>query len=231
MTVRYAIYVVPPTDSPLWRMASTWLGREPETGAEELPALPLWLARDRWREITREPRRYGFHGTLKPPLTLASGRTHDGLAAALSLFASEMQPLPPVALHVASIGGFLALVLREPSAPLKRLADLAVERFDRFRAPPTPAELAGRRQVPLSTRQEEYLSRWGYPYVFDEFRYHMTLTGRLPDPERPRVAALLTELLAPALAQPIPLGLALFVQKDRDSPFTLVRRFRLGSPP
>ncbi|HEV2676017.1 MAG TPA: DUF1045 domain-containing protein [Aliidongia sp.] len=230
MTVRYAIYAVPPADSPLWRMACTWLGRDPETGIEVSPDLPLWLGRERWSQITREPRHYGFHGTLKPPISLANGRTPDGLAAALSLFASELPPPPPIALHVAAIGGFLALMPREPSPPLKRLADLAVERFDRFRAPPTPAEFARRRQVPLSTRQEEYLSRWGYPYVFDEYRFHMTLTGRLPDPERPRIAACLTELLAPALAQPIPLVLALFVQSEPEQPFALQRRFRLGAP-
>ena len=229
MTVRYAIYAVPSTESPLWRMACVWLGRDPETGAEDLPGLPLWLSRERWHEITREPRLYGFHGTLKPPMSLAGGRTHDGLAAALSLFAAEMPPLPPLALHVGTLGGFLALLPREPSAPLKRLADLAVERFDRFRAPQTAEELARRRQVPLSTRQEEYLARWGYPYVFDEYRFHMTLTGRLPDAERARVAAYLTELLAPAVAQPIPLTLALFVQKSPDAPFSLARRLRLGA--
>jgi putative phosphonate metabolism protein len=228
MTVRYAIYAVPPAESPLWRMACTWLGRDPESGAEALPSLPLWLQRERWREITDDPRHYGFHGTLKPPMTLAGGRTEDGLAAALALFASEMAPLPPTSLHVAALGGFLALVPRELPAPLKRLADLAVERFDRFRAPPTPAEIARRRQVPLSTRQEEYLARWGYPYVFDEFRFHMTLTGRLPDAERPRIAAYLTEFLAPALAQPVPLGLALFAQRTADAPFGLVRRLRQG---
>jgi hypothetical protein len=28
-------------------------------------------------------------------------------------------------------------------------------------------------------RQRNYLDRWGYPYVMEEFRFHMTLTGRL----------------------------------------------------
>jgi len=229
LSVRYAIYAVPPADQPLWRLASTWLGRDSETGAEAPPDLPLWLARDRWRELTRDARQYGFHGTLKPPMTLAGGRTPDGLDAALSLFASEQMALPPLALQVATLGGFLALVPREPSAALKRLADLAVERFDRFRAPSTEAELARRRQVPLSTRQEEYLARWGYPYVFDEYRFHMTLTARLSDTDRPRIAAYLTDLLAPALAQPTTLGMALFVQDTRETPFRLARRFRLGS--
>jgi len=230
MSVRYAIYAVPPAAQPLWRMATTWLGRDPESGAEAMPDLPLWLARDRWREITRDARQYGFHGTLKSPMTLAGGRTSDGLAAALSLFASEINPLPPLSLQVSTIAGFLALVPREPSPALKRLADLAVERFDRFRAPSTPDELARRRQAPLSTRQEEHLARWGYPYVFDEYRFHMTLTSRLPDAERARVAAHLTDLLAPALAQPVPLTMALFVQNDPAAPFHLARRLRLGAP-
>lgn len=229
MSVRYAIYAVPPADQPLWRMASTWLGRDPETGAEAVPDLPLWLARERWREITGDARRYGFHGTLKPPMVLAGGRTPDGLDAALSLFASEFAALPPVALQVATIGGFLALVPREPSAALKRLADLAVERFDRFRASSTEAEFARRRQVPLSTRQEEYLSRWGYPYVFDEYRFHMTLTTRLPDTERARVQAYLGDLLAPALTDATPLTMALFAQDRPETSFRMVRRFRLGA--
>ena len=229
LSVRYAIYAVPPADRPLWRLASTWLGRDPDTGTEAPPELPLWLARDRWRDLTRDARHYGFHGTLKPPMTLAGGRTPDGLDAALSQFASEQAALPPLALQVATLGGFLALVPREPSAALKRLADLAVERFDRFRAPSTETELARRRQVPLSTRQEEYLSRWGYPYVFDEYRFHMTLTARLPDTDRPRIAAYLADLLAPALAQPTALNMALFVQDGRETPFRLARRFRLGT--
>ncbi len=208
-------------------MAASWLGRDPESGIEAVPDLPLWLPRERWRDITRDARHYGFHGTLKPPMVLADGRTVDGLDAALAQFASEISGLPPLPLQVAAIGGFLALLPREPAPALKRLADLAVERFDRFRAPSTPAELARRRQVPLSTRQEEYLSRWGYPYVFDEYRFHMTLTSRLPDAERPRIAAYLADLLAPALEQPVPLTMALFTQAQAEAPFQLTRRLRL----
>jgi putative phosphonate metabolism protein len=229
MSVRYAIYAVPPAEQPLWRLASTWLGRDPESGAEDLPDLPRWLAPARWREITADARHYGLHGTLKPPMVLAGGRKQEGLDAALSLFASEQAPLPPLLLQVATLGGFLALVPRDPAPALMKLADLAVERFDRFRMPATAAEVAKRRRVPLSTRQEEYLARWGYPYVFDEYRFHMTLTNRLPDAERIRISSHLTDLLAPALFQPVQLGLALFVQDSREAPFRLARRLRFGA--
>jgi putative phosphonate metabolism protein len=230
MTERYAIYAVPPADQPLWRMASAWLGRDPESGTESLPDLPPWLAHARWREITGDARHYGFHGTLKPPMALASGATPDGLDAALSLFAADVPPLPPLALQVSTIGGFVALLPREASAALNRLAGLAVEQFDKFRAPATAAELAHRRRAPLSARQEANLIRWGYPYLFDDYRFHMTLTGYLPETERGPVEAYLSDLLAPALAHPMPLTLALFVQNTRQTPFRLVRRLPLGAP-
>ncbi len=42
-------------------------------------------------------------------------------------------------------------------------------------------ELQRRRAANLTPRQEFLLMHWGYPYVLDEFRFHMTLTRRLPD--------------------------------------------------
>jgi putative phosphonate metabolism protein len=228
MTMRYALYAVPAASHPLWGDAAAWLGRDVETGAEPPPTLPPWLDRARWQEITAEPRRYGFHGTLKPPMTLAAGETEAGLEEALAQFAAEQKPPPPVRLEVAAISGFVAL-LPEPAAPaLLRLADLCVEQFDRFRAPSTAAELARRRQAGLNPLQEAHLRRWGYPYVFDQFRYHMTLSGRLHAPERDRVIAWLSTLLGPALAGPVPLELGLFVQARADAPFHLRRRFAMA---
>ncbi|RYF67274.1 MAG: DUF1045 domain-containing protein, partial [Comamonadaceae bacterium] len=31
----------------------------------------------------------------------------------------------------------------------------------------------------LSARQDELMQLWGYPFVLEEFRFHMTITGRL----------------------------------------------------
>ena len=53
-----------------------------------------------------------------------------------------------------------------------------------FARPPGAAELERRRKAGLSAAQEKMLLRWGYPYVLDEFRFHLTLTGRL-QPEGP----------------------------------------------
>src|SRR5262249_2220033 len=45
--------------------------------------------------------------------------------------------------------------------------------------PLTDADRARRNPARLTPRQRDYLERWGYPYVMEEFRFHMTLTGRL----------------------------------------------------
>jgi putative phosphonate metabolism protein len=225
---RYALYAVPPAPHPLWSVTAEWLGRDPETGADLTAQLPDWLAPTRWREITAEPRRYGFHGTLKPPFALTAGNSTADLAAGLQRFADETPRLGGVRLTVASLSGFLALVPCEPAPSLLALADRCVRHFDAFRAPPREAELARRRRAGLSPAQEAHLRRWGYPYVFDQFRYHMTLSGRLDTAERERVGNWLTDRLEASIAAPVPLDLALFEQPSRDLPFRLVRRYPAG---
>jgi putative phosphonate metabolism protein len=218
---RYALYAVPPADHPLQTVAAAWLAGETDGPA----LLPDGLGLARWREITAEPRRYGFHGTLKPPFALAPGAHLDDLAAALALFAAARPPLEPVRLAVAALSGFLALIPSDPAPALSALADCCVDAFDRFRAPAGEAELARRRSAGLSPRQEAHLQRWGYPYVFDQFRYHMTLTGRLAEPERERIRARLAGRFAAAIAAPVPLEVALFEEPGPNRPFRLVRRY------
>lgn len=225
---RYALYAVPASDHPLWSLAADWLGRDPETAKEVPPSLPGWLVAARWRAITEEPRRYGFHGTLKPPFALAAGRTVAELHEAAGRFAAASAPLDPVPLAVASLSGFLALVPENAAPALSALADRCVEAFDSFRTAPTEAELVRRRQAGLSAAQEAHLQRWGYPYVFDQFRFHMTLTGRLGAGERRPLETWLADRFAAALARPPALQLALFEQPRADLPFRLITRYAAG---
>lgn len=233
MERRYAIYYAPPSDAPLARFAAAWLGRCPEgEPVGPRPAIP-GIAPDRIGPLVAEPARYGFHGTLKPPFRLAAGTSEaalreaaSGLAASIAAFA-----LPP--LRLAAIGSFIALVPGAPSDALSGIADACVMRLDRFRAPSTEAELARRRRARLSARQEAMLARWGYPYVLDEFQFHLTLTGRLDATERERLLAGLAPLVAPFCRQPIPFAdIALFVEPAPGTPFRLEERVPLagGAP-
>lgn len=226
MTARFAVYFAPAPDSALWRFGSAWLGRD-AAGEGELapPALP-GLDPERWQEITRSPRHYGFHATLKPPFALAAGTDAEDLTRAAAAFAATQRRFSAPPLAVTDLGGFLALCPTVPSAALNRLAADCVRAFDAFRAPQSAAERDARRKAGLSPYMEAQLGRWGYPYVMDAFRFHMTLTMRLEAEERARVADLLAPLAAPVTARPLPVeAIALFRQPDRETPFTLLRRF------
>ena len=59
------------------------------------------------------------------------------------------------------------------------LADAAVDAFEPFRAPPSPAERLRRNPDAMTPRQRALFERYGYPYVRELFRFHMTLTGPL----------------------------------------------------
>jgi putative phosphonate metabolism protein len=230
MSERYAIYFAPAAGSDLARFGDHWLGRNAETGAPLERPTPSGFDAARLHELTEAPRQYGFHGTLKPPFRLADGCDAGDLRRALTGFAGQQCGFEIAALTLEGIGGFIALVPDEPSPALSSLADLCVTEFDRYRAPPDAAELARRHAAGLTPRQAELLARWGYPYVLDEFRFHLSLTGPIADAaERARVARLLGPLVAPALLQPLPVReLCLFHQPDRATPFRLVQRFPFG---
>lgn len=226
---RYAIYYAPAPESALGRFGRSWLGYDVETGTPVAQPSVAGIAAQRLAEITTEPRRYGFHATLKPPFSLAPGRTGTGLATALAAFAARQEAVlaPPLAL--AAIAGFWALVPSLSCPPLARLAAACVQHFDLFRAPPTEEELVRRRRAGLSAVQEALLARWGYPYVMDEFRFHLTLTERLAADEASRIGAILAERVAPLCRAKLPIdALALFHQPGYGESFRLVCRYRLA---
>ncbi len=226
---RYAIYYAPEDSSELHRIGSRWLGYDAASGAECTPDLPASLSAEAWRAATEEPRRYGLHGTLKPPFRLAAGASEAGLIAMLSVFAAGREPIPLPPPRLARIGRFLALVPDEKNEALATFAADCVTRFDEFRAPPPDAETARRRAAGLSLRQEDMLLRWGYPYVMEEFRFHVTLTGPLAESDTRRFRKALDALMAPALREPLGVSsLCLFVQPAQESRFRILRRFVLG---
>lgn len=229
MAHRYAIYWAPPRDHPLWRDGCAWLGRDPETGERIVPKLPDGMTEERHAAITAEPARYGWHGTLKPPFRLADGASEDGLAAAIRTFAAAQVPFEVGGLVVRPLSGFLAVVPAERSAALDALAAGCVSAFDPFRAPPEPEEIARRQRAGLSPAQQANLARWGYPYVMDEFRFHLTLTGRLPMDEAGPLGEVLAARFAGALEGMIRFDeVALYVEPAPGAPFILRRRYGFG---
>lgn len=233
MHPRYALYWAPPAGSRLWTLCSAILGRDAETGQRVTqPDLP-GFSPERLAELTAAPRRYGPHATLKAPFRLAEGRTLRGLEDAVQAFAAERAVFALPGLAVAQVGHFLALRTTAPCEALGALAFDCVELFDDFRAPASPEELAKRRAKKLSRRQEELLERYGYPYVAEEYRFHLTLSNSIADDnEREKLQHALESLLSERVSRELEhvtlSEISLFLQPGDNEPFSLYRRFPFG---
>ncbi|HHZ09441.1 MAG TPA: DUF1045 domain-containing protein [Rhizobiales bacterium] len=226
--MRHAIYFTPDRDHPLTRVAAAWLGRDAFTGATMTPPSLASLSPAEIAFHTAAARRYGFHATIKAPFRLAGGETTASLVDALEAFARETAPVVVPRLVIGQIDGFFALLPSGGFAELKDFAASVVTTFDRFRAPITEAEIERRNPETLSAEQFRNLCRWGYPYVFDAFRFHMTLSGRVSGGDVPRVRAALEEVFEPVLSEPVVIdGLAVFVEPEAGGPFTILSRHAL----
>lgn len=223
---RYALFWAPPRGSALARFGASWLGWDPEAGElvphPDVPRLPAPLA-----GITATPRRYGFHGTLKPPFQLAEGAGFAGLDDAVAALAGRTAPFEAPALRAARIGAFVALVPCAPCPPLDGLAAACVQELDAFRKAPDGRELARRRAHGLTPRQDEHLARWGYPYVLDEYRFHLTLTGALDREDGDEVFDILAGVTAPFCAAPLPVTELCLFGEGETGHFRIIGRYAL----
>ncbi|MBI1356965.1 MAG: DUF1045 domain-containing protein [Acidobacteria bacterium] len=220
---RYALYYTPAPWSPLEQLGSQWLGRDTTVDDfVEQPRVP-GFSPERIAELTEKPQHYGFHATLKAPFELAPGKTEDDLLGAVEELASELEPIDAPPLEVAQLAGFLALRFAVPCPEVDQLAAACVQRLDDFRRiTPRPAE-------GLTPRQIELQNRWGYPYVLEECRFHMTLTDRVSDLAAEPLLAFLREYFEPALLEPVVVDrITIFVQDDREDPFSRLEDVPLG---
>lgn len=232
---RFAIYYAPPPGSCWWTEGSRWLGRDAITGrdlfAPSVPGLSRALS-----DLTVDPRRYGLHATLKAPMRLAPQAQLGDLSGVAAAVAARHAPFDLV-VHTDVIDtdngkhpGFVALRPRTGADDAKAVDALAadcVRAFDDLRAPLTDAELAKRNPQRLTSRQREWLAQWGYPYVFDEFRFHVTLSDRVDAND----ATAITDWWQPRVRALGPMrvdSLAIFVQPSPGEPFRLHERFAFG---
>ena len=220
--MRYAIYFTPSSSDPLLRVAANWLGRNAFSGKPVKTPNIRGLGLDEIARLTEEPRRYGFHATLKAPFRLAEGFGEADLLRALMTFGNAARSVTIPKLEIAALGKFFAVVPSETLPELQQFASEVVVAFDRFRAPMTDADRVRRKPQKLTSSQAANLERWGYPYVHDDFRFHMTLTGPVEETDRNRVEQILADFFAPVLDEPAEIAnLALFVEPEPGAPFEI----------
>ena len=147
-----------------------WTGEALPFPADVVEQVPDWHA------LSDDPRKYGFHATLKAPMALADGKTEKMLLAACADFAKAAGPFPIITPVVNSISGFIAVIPGQRSGELERLASDCVTAFDPFRAPlsaddrarrnPPRDAAAGRISGPLGLS----LRHGGIPFPHDAYR-------------------------------------------------------------
>lgn len=228
--VRYALYYVPSAASDLYRFGANVIGYDAYTAKElPFPDAQLKTFAD-WHAMTSDPRKYGFHATLKAPFALKDEATETDLLAAFGDFAKAPRTVPQIVPVVRSLGHFIAAVPDAPVDALNALADDCVRAFDDLRAPLTEHDRARRLKNPLTDNQIRHLDRWGYPYVFEEFRFHMTLSGSLPQETREPAQALLQSQFATLGLRTLTIdSLTLLRQEGSKARFVVMKQAALRS--
>ncbi|MBP7001368.1 DUF1045 domain-containing protein [Amaricoccus sp.] len=222
---RFAVYYAPRAESAIARFGAAWLGWDAERGEATaglaVPGLPAPR-----EALVAAPARYGFHATLKAPFRLGERATAAGLDAALAALAGGIAAFA-VPVRLGGLGGAAAIVPLRRSPALDRAASLCVRRLDGFRAALTAEEIARRAPGRLTPRQRRRLAAWGYPFVLEDFRFHLTLTGALPEAEREATTRALAAVVGPLLEAPLPVEDLCLFGEGADGRFRLLSRHPL----
>lgn len=228
MTKRYAVYFAAPEGSALEAFGRSFVGRDHVTG-EAVPQMTVdGLDATTLMAMTQSARHYGFHATLKAPFVLKEGSNAEDLKKVTETFAEGRSAFEAPPLKVSALSRWIAFTLSDDSPAMDRLAADCVRDFEAFRAPLTDNDIARRRESGLTPRQDEQMLAFGYPHIFDDFHFHMTLAGPLEPEARDSLVKTLRPLTSEIEAAPLMVdAIALYEQPERDSPFVQTGRFPL----
>lgn len=222
MFERYAVFYTPTGD--LAAFGAAWLGWDSAEGCAvphfDVTGLDV-------EKVTATPRKYGLHGTLKAPIKLPQGADLTQLQRAAGDFATRHSAFEVGEFELRHDSGFVALRPKNDPVQLRNFAAATVKTFDPFRAPLSDADIARRRKASLSARQNQQMLDWGYPYVFNDFRFHLTLSGPLPQNEAAMVITALQPHLALVMPKPLVMDAITLMGQDRNGMFHQIHRYAL----
>lgn len=228
MTKRFAVYFSPGKHTELGQFGQSILCRSPIL-ARQPDASSTFTDQARWLQLTAKPAHYGFHATLKAPFELSDAQTEEGLISAVADFAINRSSVELTTLYPRSLGGFMALTIGNDIEPLSRFAFDCVESFELFRKALSDSDVQRRRQQALTRRQEVLLLEYGYPYVNDEFRFHLTLSNTLSEHDHDYETWVISEYDRLVSKPPMLDRVAVFSQADRQTAFIQLAAFPLAN--
>lgn len=227
MPARYALYFSPEDTSSLGLYGKTILGRTARSQRTD-DASSSFNDQARWHSLTRKPAHYGFHATLKAPFELMAGSQLTELTSLCRQLATRLEPIELAGLAPGKISNFAALSLRWQPDTLTALARDCVEALEPVRAPISEQDIQRRLHQPLSDRQLLQLKRYGYPYIFDDFQFHMTLSDQLSASDADYLLWLEQEYTQLVTSVPVLDRIALYTQSDRKSAFVMLEAYCLS---
>lgn len=226
--MRYALYYVPETGSSFNDAGSRWLGRDAYSDRvfeqPGIDGLTAWQIAER----TLNARRYGFHATLKAPAPLAGHVSEADYVRAVAEFCKSTPAVVLPKAVIQSFSGIYAIVPAEPFAPLNALEKNIVMHFEPWRGGLNDETMEKQRRGNLTDRQIELLERWGYAHAMEEFRFHITLTDRIPDDQKDAFVAAMKQHFEAFDGAPLSIDrLGIFVEDQPGAPFRILDSFPL----
>lgn len=233
LLMRYTISLAMPMSSELWRAGAYWLGMEQANGVpQDQPALQ-GIDAYRFNELTRVARRLGFQAAVKPFFRLSQGVTEQDLCELLDDFSSKQLPITLGSLTIRYQEKKFYLEPETYPSSLISLAAEGIRILDSYGAAPKPSEYARLKAAVLSPQEKQNLELWGYPYVFNQYRFRFLLTSRVTDTvEKEVIYSALVRLFSTIIATPLMINaLSLFIENGAGQPMRLIKRFEFSSHP
>jgi hypothetical protein len=173
--IHFALYFVPPEDSPLYHFGSRVVGYDIRRGSDT--ASP-------WRTKVGPAQDYGFHMTVCDDLCFPDEAEIDRIEAEVEFVLRQSPPFELTDLAVS--GGFpdldtVALSLADPSGNLQALHTEMVHRvYRRSIASGFTLDSEDLRPGTDPDRATFLIDRYHAPYILDQFVPHFTLLSAVP---------------------------------------------------
>lgn len=184
--MRYAVYFCPAPDSALHELGCDWLATTCVPG----------VGTDRLNILLADVRRYGWHATLQAPFALATHASYGDLHEHVTDIAARTQAFE-LPLQLDRLAGFLALRPCGDTDRVDALAAQCVRDLSALRAPINEAAWQ-RRAGALDDTERALFRQYGYPYVLERYRFHLTLSAPATAAEEHALRTYLLPKLDPA---------------------------------
>ncbi len=227
MYSRYAVFYLPPSDSPLADFGAQWFGYDIRTGKFREPIQTTTFD---LKELTKISHRYGLHATLKAPFRLKKKYDLSNLFKRVEKQASKSEPFTYPSMKITQLAGFPALMPKHNRAKMVHLEERLVHKLNKFGKKPDQSTSDRRRKVKLNALEQEYFRLYGYPYVLDHFRFHLTLCDKAERSTRSVISSFLEENYSEVLTSSLEVReIAVVGERKSDGYFEELERFALRS--